>query len=233
MMFIELDEFDTLSNKENAQIRSLMTKDKVNKRAAYARNPENRLRIASFFGSTNNQNFLSDEYGNLRYMPFLIDYIDSPFDNPIDYDRFYGQLYHEYKSGFKYVLTKEEEEMLKVHNEDFEAISIEEENIQNYFRKPNEGESGEFYQKADVINYIRRYNPNLNLNSTRVLNILRKKYGYKKNGNRNSGYQGLFGAYLVPYTAEERKANRKGDTAEPVDNRPMDASECINLELPF
>ena len=30
-----------------------------------------------------------------------------------------------------------------------------------------------------------------------------------------------------------RKANRKGDTAEPVDNRPMDASECINLELPF
>lgn len=233
MMFIELDEFDTLSNKENALIRSLMTKDKVNKRAAYARNPENRLRIASFFGSTNNQNFLSDEYGNLRYMPFLIDYIESPFDNPIDYDRFYGQLYHEYKSGFKYVLTKEEEEMLKVHNEDFEAISIEEENIQNYFRKPNEGESGEFYQKADVINYIRRYNPNLNLNPTRVLNVLRKKYGYNKNGNRNSGYHGLFGAYLVPFTAKERKANRKGDTAEPVDNRPMDATECINLELPF
>lgn len=166
-------------------------------------------------------------------MPFLIDYIDSPFDNKIDYDRFYGQLYHEYKSGFKYVLTKEEEEMLKVHNEDFEAISIEEENIQSYFRKPNEGESGEFYQKADVINYIRRYNPNLNLNPTRVLNVLRKKYGYKKNGNRNSGYQGLFGAYLVPYTAEERKANRKGYAEEPVDNRPMDASECINLELPF
>ncbi len=233
MMFIELDEFDTLSNKENALIRSLMTKDKVNKRAAYARNPENRLRIASFFGSTNNQNFLSDEYGNLRYMPFLIDYIDSPFDNKIDYDRFYGQLYHEYKSGFKYVLTKEEEEMLKVHNEDFEAISIEEENIQSYFRKPNEGESGEFYQKADVINYIRRYNPNLNLNPTRVLNILRKKYGYKKNGNRNSGYHGLLGAYLVPFTPNERKANRKGDTAEPVDNRPMDATECINLELPF
>lgn len=229
MMFIELDEFDTLSNKENAQIRSLMTKDKVNKRAAYARNPENRLRIASFFGSTNNQNFLSDEYGNLRYMPFLIDYIDSPFDNPIDYDRFYGQLYHEYKSGFKYVLTKEEEEMLKVHNADFETVSMEEENIQIYFRVPSEGEAGEFFQVADVINHIRRSNPNLNLNPTRVRNILRKKYGYKK----YSCHNGRSGAYLVPFTPEQRKANRKGDTAEPVDNRPMDASECINLELPF
>ena len=229
MMFIELDEFDTLSNKENALIRSLMTKDKVNKRAAYARNPENRLRIASFFGSTNNQNFLSDEYGNLRYMPFLIDYIDSPFDNPIDYDRFYGQLYHEYKSGFNYVLTKEEEAMLKVHNEDFEAISMEEENIQSYFRVPGEGEVGEFFQVADVINHIRRSNPNLNLNSTRVRNILRKKYGYKKSSRHN----GKFGVYLVPFTVEERKANRKGEAAEPVDNRPTDAGECINLELPF
>ena len=233
MMFIELDEFDTLSNKENALIRSLMTKDKVNKRAAYARNPENRLRIASFFGSTNNENFLSDEYGNLRYMPFLIDYIDSPFDNPIDHDRFYGQLYHEYKSGFKYLLTKEEEAILKAHNEDFEAITMEEENIQSYFRKPNEDEVGEFFQTADVINYIRKYNPNLNLNDKRVRNILRKKYGYKKNGSRNSGYQGLFGAYLIPFTDKERKANRKGIANETIDNCQTDASECINLELPF
>ena len=232
-MFIELDEFDIIGYKENGILRSLMTKDIVNRRAAYARHSESRNRIASFFGSTNNQNFLSDEYGNLRYMPFLIDHIDSPFDNPIDHDRLYGQLYHEYKSGFKYVLTKEEEEMLKVHNEDFEAISIEEENIQTYFRKPNEGEVGEFYQKADVINYIRRYNPNLNLNPTRVLNILRKKYEYKKNGNRNSGFAGKLGAYLVPYTAEERKANRKGEDAAPVDNRPLDVSDSIDPMLPF
>lgn len=232
-MFIELDEFDVLGYKENGVLRSFMTKDRVNKRAAYARNPENRIRIASFFGSTNNQNFLSDEYGNLRFMPFLIDYIDSPFDNPIDYDRFYGQLYHEYKSGFKYVLTKEEEAVLKVHNEDFESISMEEENIQSYFRQPNVGEEAEFFQTADVINHIRRYNPNLNLNHTRVRNILMKKYGYKKNGNRNSGYQGKYGAYLVPFTTEERKANRKGNVSEPVDNLPTDASECINLELPF
>ena len=228
-MFIELDEFDTLGYKENALIRSFMTKDRVNKRAAYARNPENRIRIASFFGSTNNPNFLNDDYGNLRYLPFLIDYIDSPYDNPIDYDRFYGQLYHEYKSGFKYVLTKEEEEMLKVHNADFEAVSMEEENIQIYFRVPGEGEVGEFFQVADVINHIRRSNPNLNLSITRVRNILRKKYGYKK----YSCHNGRSGAYLVPFTPEQRKANRKGDTAEPVDNRPMDASECINLELPF
>ena len=228
-MYIEFDEFDILGYKENALIRSFMTKDRVNKRAAYARHSENRARIASFFGSTNNPNFLSDDYGNLRYLPFLIDYIDSPYDNPIDYDRFYGQLYHEYKSGFKYVLTKEEEEMLKVHNEDFEAISIEEENIFTYFRMPDEGEAGEFFQSSDVINHIRRYNPNLNLNSTRVRNILRKKYDYKKSSRHN----GKFGVYLVPFTPEQRKANRKGDTAEPVDNRPMVATECINLELPF
>ena len=41
---------DTIGQKENALLRSFMTKDRVNKRAAYARYSESRIRIASFFG---------------------------------------------------------------------------------------------------------------------------------------------------------------------------------------
>jgi predicted P-loop ATPase len=65
-LFIELDEFDNLTPKELALFKSLMTMDKVGRRAAYARHSENRARIATFFGSTNNLNYLNDDSGNRR-----------------------------------------------------------------------------------------------------------------------------------------------------------------------
>ena len=208
-LFIELDEFDNLSPKELALFKSLMTMDKVGRRAAYARHSENRARIATFFGSTNNLNYLNDDYGNRRCFSVLVESIDSPYENPIDYDQFYAQVYHLLQSGFRYIFTSEDYKMLAEHNMEFESASIEEESIKTYFRHPREGEKGQFFQVSDAISHIQLYSSGVRLNPTRTRDAFRK-LGYKdtKIGSKNSPNYGKRGFIVALYSSEEVNANR-------------------------
>jgi hypothetical protein len=49
--------------------------------------------------------------------------IYSPYENPIDYDQFYAQVYHLLQLGFRYIFTSEDYKMLAEHNTEFEAAS--------------------------------------------------------------------------------------------------------------
>lgn len=206
---IELDEFDNLTPKELALFKSLMTMDKVGRRAAYARHSENRARIATFFGSTNNLNYLNDDYGNRRCFSVLVESIDSPYENPIDYDQFYAQVYHLLQSGFRYIFTSEDYKMLAEHNAEFESASIEEESIKTYFRHPREGEKGQFFQVSDAISHIQLYNSGVRLNPTRTRDAFRKlHFEEKKIGTKSSPNYGKRGFIVALYSTEEITANR-------------------------
>lgn len=208
-LFIELDEFDNLSPKELAIFKSLMTMDKVDRRAAYARHSENRGRIATFFGSTNNINYLNDDYGNRRCFSVMVESIDSPYDNPIDYEQFYAQAYYLLQSGFKYIFNNEDYKMLAEHNKEFESASIEEESIKTYFRHPRDGEKGQFLQVADAISHIQLYNSGVRLNPTRTRDAFRKLgFKDKKIGSKSSPNYGKRGFIAVLYSLDEINANR-------------------------
>ena len=209
-LFIELDEFDNLPPKELALFKSLMTMDKVSRRAAYARHSENRARIATFFGSTNNLNYLNDDYGNRRCFSVQVESIDSPFENPIDYEQLYAQAYHLLQSGFKYIFTSADYKMLAEHNTEFESASIEEESIKTYFRHPREGEKGEFFQVADAIRHIQLFSTGARLNPTRTRDAFRKlDFEEKKIGSKNSPNYGKRGFIVALYSQTEIEANRR------------------------
>ena len=208
-LFIELDEFDNLTPKELAQFKSMMTMDKVGRRAAYARHSENRVRIATFFGSTNNLNYLNDDYGNRRCFSVLVESIDSPYENPIDYAQFYAQVYHLLQSGFRYIFTSADYKMLAEHNTEFESASIEEESIKTYFRHPREGEKGQFLQVADAISHIQLHCSGVRLNPTRTRDAFRKlDFEEKKIGSKSSPNYGKRGFIVALYSLEEVNANR-------------------------
>lgn len=208
-LFIELDEFDNLSPKELALFKSLMTMDKVGRRAAYARHSENRTRIATFFGSTNNLNYLNDDYGNRRCLSVSVESIDSPYENPINYEQLYAQAYHLLKSGFRYIFTSADYKMLAEHNAEFESASIEEESIKTHFRQPREGEKGQFFQVAEAISYIQLYNSGVRLNATRTRDAFRKLgFEEKKIGTKTSPNYGKRGFIVVLYSQTEIEANR-------------------------
>ena len=130
------EELDSMQQKELNKLKAAMTMPSINERAAYARYHENRPHLASFCGTGNNVQFLSDTTGTRRWLPFEVDSIESPLSSPFDYDGIYAQAYALYRQGFRYWFDKPEIERLQRHNEAYETVHSELELIDLHFRKP-------------------------------------------------------------------------------------------------
>ena len=138
------EELDSMLPKELNKLKAAMTMPSINEREAYARYHENRPHLASFCGTGNNVQFLSDTTGTRRWLPFEVESIESPLTKPFDYDAIYAQAYALYREGFRYWFDRSEIEQLQHHNEQFETPRLEHELIELYFRKPSGKEPGEF-----------------------------------------------------------------------------------------
>ena len=148
------EELDSMQQKELNKLKAAMTMPSINERAAYARYHENRPHLASFCGTGNNVQFLSDTTGTRRWLPFEVVSIESPLSSPFDYDGIYAQAYALYRQGFRYWFDKPEIERLQRHNEQFETINLERELVDTYFRIPADGEGGEFMPVSRALQII-------------------------------------------------------------------------------
>ena len=148
------EELDTMRPSELNQLKAVVTMPSIDERAAYAHYHEHRQHIASFCGTGNNPQFLSDPTGNRRWLPFEVEHIVSPREHPFDYDTIYAEAYALYKSGFKYWFEKEEIQELNKHNREFETPHLEKELVDLYFRKPGPAEAGEFMSVARALQII-------------------------------------------------------------------------------
>lgn len=151
------EEIDGMRQSELNQLKAMITLQHVNERAAYARNKERRPHIASFCGTGNNLQFLTDPTGNRRWLPFEVERIDSPYARPIPYEKIYAQALALWKGGFRYWFSQEDIVELNNHNTHFEAPNLEEELIATYFRKPLGDETGLFVTTARILERISTY----------------------------------------------------------------------------
>ena len=148
------EELDTMRPAELNQLKAAVTMPSIDERAAYAHYHEHRKHIASFCGTGNNTQFLSDPTGNRRWLPFEVESILSPRDHPFHYKGIYAQALSLYTSGFQYWLTKEEIQELNRHNKQFETPHLEHELVDLYFRRPIDSELGEFISVARALQMI-------------------------------------------------------------------------------
>ena len=148
------EELDTMRPAELNQLKAAVTMPSIDERAAYAHYHEHRKHIASFCGTGNNTQFLSDPTGNRRWLPFEVESIVSPRDHPFHYEGIYSQALALFKSGFQYWFTKEEIQELNHHNRQFETPRLEHELVDLYFRKPTDSELGEFMSVARALQII-------------------------------------------------------------------------------
>ena len=154
LALIDLEELDVMNASEVNQLKALVTDPSVNLRPVYARYTVRRAHIASFCGTGNNARFLTDLTGHRRWLPFMIEAIDSPYDHPFHYEGIYAQAYALYRTGFRYWFTDEENAELEQHNRQFEEPCIEEELIRTYLRKPYGEEKGEFLTATRIIELV-------------------------------------------------------------------------------
>ena len=148
------EELDTMQPKELNKLKAVMTMPSINEREAYARYHENRPHLASFCGTGNNVQFLSDTTGTRRWLPFEVESIESPQTTPFDYDAIYAQAYALYQQGFQYWFSPNEIRKMAQHNERFETVHSELKLVDLHFRKPKDGEPRELVSATMALQMI-------------------------------------------------------------------------------
>ena len=197
------EELDTMRPAELNQLKAAVTMPSIDERAAYAHYHEHRKHIASFCGTGNNTQFLSDPTGNRRWLPFEVESIVSPRDHPFHYEGINAQALALYKSGFQYWFTKEEIQELNHHNRQFETPHLERELVSLYFRIPMESENGMFMTSARAIQII-------GTGISQKLNPTRVGLAFNELGFQRVRYHGIRGYLVIQRTAEEMQAYQKG-----------------------
>ena len=197
------EELDTMRPAELNQLKAAVTMPSIDERAAYAHYHEHRKHIASFCGTGNSTQFLSDPTGNRRWLPFEVESIVSPRDHPFHYEGIYSQALALYESGFQYWFTKEEIQELNRHNRQFETPHLERELVSLYFRVPKEGENGMFMTSARAIQII-------GTGISQKLNPTRVGLSFNELGFQRVRYHGIRGYLVIQRTAEEMQAYQKG-----------------------
>ena len=196
------EELDTMRPAELNQLKAAVTMPSIDERAAYAHYHEHRKHIASFCGTGNSTQFLSDPTGNRRWLPFEVESIVSPRDHPFHYEGIYAQALALFKNGFQYWFTKEEIQELNHHNRQFETPHLERELVSLYFRVPLESENGMFMTSARAIQII-------GTGISQKLNPTKVGLAFNELGFQRVRYHGIRGYLVIQRTAEEMQAYQK------------------------
>lgn len=147
---INLDEFDRLPVSRMPQLKNLMQMERLNIRLAYKHSGEPLPRIASFIGTSNRRDLLTDRSGSRR---FICVEVSRPIDctTPIDYDQLYAQLKHELLHGERSWFSKEEEAEIQQANEAFYRVTPAEELLGDTFQLCDPHEEGAHLLSAAQI----------------------------------------------------------------------------------
>ena len=196
------EELDSMQLKELNKLKAAMTMPAINERAAYARHHENRPHLASFCGTGNNVQFLSDPTGTRRWLPFEVSSIESPLSTPFDYQGIYSQAYALYRQGFRYWFDKPEIERLHRHNEQFTTPSMEQELIDQYFRKPADKEPAEFLPVSVALQIV-------GANITQKLSAVALGRAFVNMGYQFRKSNGIRGYLVVRRSPDEMRVRRQ------------------------
>lgn len=139
---INLDELTSLSRHDITKIKAFLSYETVKARLPFDRRETNLPRRATFFGSTNQEEFLTDETGNVRWLVMPITGIKHDFGGQngyasIDINQVYAQAAALLEEGFAYEMNKEEIAQNEAYNSSHLNKPMEYELIAKYLEPTN------------------------------------------------------------------------------------------------
>ena len=183
------DELSTLSRTEiNAQ-KTLMSKSFIKVRHPYDRRPKMDPRRASILGSTNKDEFLTDETGSVRWLCFNILNIDYNYKKEMDINIVWSQAYQLYTSGFQYEMTAEEIQENERSNNLYKTITVETELVHKYFAPATPDSYKDFLTATEITEELISYTESkMKINPVEVGKAL-KMLGFSQGQRRGHGTQ--------------------------------------------
>ena len=154
---INMDEFDRYSIRTMATLKNLMQLKRPTFRKSHRSYYSQLPRIASFIGTSNQKELLTDTTGSRR---FLCVEVKEKIDcTPPDYTQLYAQLKAELLAGERYWFTSEEEKETQANNRPFYKALPEQEVFFKCFRLPEEGEKGIQLSATEIFCRIQKRFP--------------------------------------------------------------------------
>ena len=149
MGLINLDEFDRISPLQWPKLKNLIQLERLSVRRLYKQEMMSLPRTASFIGTSNEVELLSDPTGSRRFLCIRLEHdIDC---SPIDHAQLFAQLKAEVLAEEPLFLTKTEERELEEHNRTFWRRSPMMEVLWQCFRLPEGQEEGVCLTAAQIF----------------------------------------------------------------------------------
>ena len=209
-IIINLDELAMMNRTEINQMKSFLSKDKIKIRPPYGRKSVLMPRRATFVGSTNNAEFLTDETGSVRWLCFEVSSIDWDYMDKVDIDLVWSQAYNLYISGFDYTLTSEEIEENERENRRHVVSTPEMDLLAQYYQPVAEDEAGALFMTAtDIVdNVIKESETKSRLSSPKMGKAL-VALGFNKTQRYNGKHQikGYYVKTLEPNLPEQKESD--------------------------
>ena len=195
-LIVNVDELDQVRRSQQAELKQLLSKSRVNGRPIYGRAQDDRRRYASFVATTNNLHPLHDPTGSRRFLCIEIPYgklIDN--QSPIDYEQLYAQLLCEFRGGERYWLTEDETRSLQHANAPYQSTLDMERMVDTCFRHPADDEPCRPLEMSDIVDIVARQYPFVRpTQSTKVqLGIALSARGYEHTRDNQARHY-----YVVP-----------------------------------
>lgn len=154
---INMDEFDKFPVKKMPLLKNLIQMESLNIRKAYKRSTEPHGRIASFIGTSNRRDLLTDASGSRRFI--CVELTHAIDCSPVDHDQIYAQLKQELKSGERYWFSKEEERDIQAANRAFYRTAPEEDVFHSCLRfAAPEEEGAKLLTATEIFEVMRKKN---------------------------------------------------------------------------
>jgi len=201
-IFINFEELDALNKKELNKIKAMFTKHKVKVRPPYERRERNFPRTCNFLASSNREEILTDETGNVRWLVFEITGINhdkggkNGYNQNINIDLVWAQALTLLRSGFKFQLTPTELAKSERNNKSYQEATVEMEWIQKLYSPANKIDNdATFIMSSDIQREIinRSNNSRISLrNVGKALRFLGFTKSQRRHGNEKVPRKGYF-----------------------------------------
>ena len=189
MALINMDEFDRYSERQMGTLKNLMQLTEVTMRRPHARSSFIQPRTASFIGTSNFSELLTDPTGSRRfYCQPVTQYIGAI---GVPHDQLYAQVVAEIAAGEPGVFSKEEGAQIERHNRFFYRESPLQDAVARLFAPaPDENaEATEWLTASEIFEAVKACSPltmqGISMNRLgRMLCLLGMKRQHRVDGNR-------------------------------------------------
>ena len=146
---VNMDEFDRYNERSQATLKNLMQLHKLTFRKAHRSYYSQLPRIASFIGTSNQKELLTDTTGSRRFL--CVEVREKIDCSPIDHNQLYAQLKAELLAGERPWFSAEEEKAIQENNRTFYKQSPAQEIFYKCFRLPETEEEGRLMTATEIF----------------------------------------------------------------------------------